>query len=172
MFLKLPVKTRLKPLAFRSAMLIILWCTGLLLGLHIATVVYLPYIGFYYAAAGARAAFAGLFAVFFLPFLLSVIAIRKGIGWIVFPLAICKAFVLGFNLAMLQFAFSQSAWLVRIFVMFSDLTSGFLLLWLWLVILSKHEAPKRMHYVAYSVLAALLILLDYFFISPFLAEIL
>lgn len=168
MFLKLPVKTRLKPLAFSSAMLIILWCTGLLLGLHIATVVYLPYIGFYYAAAGARAAFAGLLAVFFFPFLLSVIAIRK----IVFPLAICKAFVLGFNLAMLQFAFSQSAWLVRIFVMFSDLTSGFLLLWLWLVILSKHEAPKRMHYVAYSVLAALLILLDYFFISPFLAEIL
>ena len=172
MFSTLPVKMSFNPLAFSSAMLIILWCTGLLLGLHIATVVYSPYIGFYYAAAGAHAAFAGLFAVFFLPFLMSVIVVQKGIRWAVFPIAMVKAFSIGFNLAMVQFAFGQSAWLIRGFMMFSDITSAFLLLWLWLISLSKEKPQMGMYYGAYSTLGILFILLDYFYISPFFAEIL
>lgn len=169
--MKLPYKLRLSQINYRASALIAVWFISLIIGLHIASIFHIHHNGLYFAAASKPAGFTGLLAVFFLPLLLTIVALHFDWIWLIYLLAASKAFTLGFNSFMLLHAFGQGAWLARHFLLFSDTISSFLLLSLWFISFSKKGRQLHTYHLAYAIISLLTIIIDLYLISPFFSEV-
>lgn len=171
MFLKPSFKVRFGRGDFCALLLIIVWSVAVTIGLHIASHFSSSH-HIYYAAACEPAGFTGLFAVFFLPFLAFYLSTRFNLPWLLYIAAFLKAFLFGFNLAMVQFTFGRSAWLVRSCLLFSEATSSILFAYHSLVYLKLKPSELGGYFITYCVISFILIGIDLFFLSAFFSSIL
>lgn len=172
MLLRPSFKLHLDWVSFRVLLLVAAWSTGLIVGLHIASNFCSSYHFHYYAAACEPAGFTGILAVFFLPFLAFYLSTRFSLLWLLYITAFLKAFLFGFDLAMVQLAFGRGAWLVRSFFLFSEATSSILFTYHSLFCLKMKPSELRGYYIAYCVISFILIGIDLFFLSAFFSSIL
>ena len=171
MILKPLFKVRFGRVDFCVLLLIIVWSVAVTIGLHIASY-FSSSNHIYYAAACEPAGFMGLLAVFFLPFLALYLSTRFNLPWLLYIAGFLKAFLFGFDFAMVQLAFGRSAWLVRSFLLFSEATSSILFAYQSLVCLKTKLSELRGYYIAYCVISFILIGIDLFFLSAFFSSIL
>ena len=171
MFLRPSFKLHLDWVSFRVLLLVAAWSAGLIVGLHIASY-FSSSNHIYYAAACEPAGFTGLFAVFFLPFLALYLSSRFNLPWLLYIAVFLKAFLFGFDLAMVQLTFGRSAWLVRSFFLFSEATSSILFTYHSLVYLKIKPSEVGGYFITYCAISFILIGIDLFFLSAFFSSIL
>ena len=109
--------------------------------------------------------------VFLLPFLLTAFAVWISHPGILLTTVFGKAFLFGACSAALDLSFGSAGWLVRIFLMFSDMAGLSVFYWLWLRLLTRNHSG-----ILYAFLAAFVALvciggIDYRIITPFLASV-
>lgn len=172
MLLRPSFKLHLDWVSFRVLLLVAAWSAGLIVGLHIASNFCSSYHFHYYAAACEPAGFTGILAVFFLPFLAFYLSTRFSLLWLLYITAFLKAFLFGFDLAMVQLVFLKSAWLVRSFLLFSETASSILFAYHSFVCLKMKPSERMGHYIVYCVISFILIGIDLFFLSAFFSSIL
>ena len=144
------------------------WVTGLILG------IVLSYRTDFIASLmrgilSEPVSIVGLFAVSLLPYFLTALAVFVSKpGWVPI-IAFCKAFCFGFCAAAMDRCFGSTSWLLRFLIMFSDIYTSPVLLWVWFGC-GKGEASKGRFLICGAALL-LILAMDYWFISPILAMI-
>ena len=146
------------------------WIAGLLLGMYAAVT---SGNSFLLMMRGdvSTVSIPGLL-ITFLPFLLTAIAVLMPHPGYLIPVILWKAFSFGYSACGLTIAYHSAAWLVRFLLMFNQLATVPLLMWLWL---RKCDFPEFIRPVELAVcggVTALVGLLDYCLISPFAAVLL
>lgn len=106
-----------------------------------------------------------------LPFLLSAVAMVLHAPGMLLPLCFGKAFLSSYASFAICRAFGTAGWLVRWFLMFTDLWTLPILYYFWLRILSGTGAASRCEALFLSSLALLLGSIDYAIISPLFLEL-
>ena len=145
------------------------WCAGMMLGILAAASA-----GEYLTAKMRSAASQPVSIIPFLayaPFLLSAVATHLRHPWLILPCCITKAFLFGYCAFAVTLAFGQSSWLVRYLFLFSDVVSIPIVYVYWLRCI-KGNCAKGFWLSGICLVALLLVsLIDYFWIAPFLADL-
>lgn len=110
----------------------------------------------------------GLVVILLLPFVLSVVAMRLSMPWIIYMIAVLKGFCYGFSIYFLLISYFDSAWLVCSLVMFSVYCGQIPLFLFWTRYMNDTTDRWKRDALACLVLLTLIGCLDYFVISPFL----
>ena len=111
----------------------------------------------------------GILCVTILPFLISALAVYISEPWILFAVAFGKAFCFSFLSMAAMLSCGSGGWLVRLFLMFSDLLGLPVLYLYWQRSLCRERSFSPQE--AFTVLSLLLFIgsVDYRMISPLLA---
>ena len=146
------------------------WVTGLLLGMHFAYTASISISSLMHTVAYCRVSIVGLLFVLFFPLVISAMAIS--VPFFLFPLAFIKALSYGFSFYSVMYAFGSAGWLFTMLLLFSDSCMSVLLNWLWCRHLfgKKHTLWRDM--LNCALVAVLIGLVDYFLVSPYLADLL
>lgn len=145
------------------------WCAGLLLGILAAASAGDSLASKMRGAVSQTVSIVPFLA--YIPFLLSAIAVHLRQPWLILPCSIVKAFIFGFCAFAITLAFGQSSWLVHFLFLFSDVVSIPILYLYWLRCIKGDQMQK---YWFSGLCCALLLavgLIDYCWISPFLANL-
>lgn len=111
-----------------------------------------------------------LLAVLFLPFLFSAFAVYIHQSWLLMPICFLKAFIFAFVYVGISVSFADTGWLVRFFLMFSDIATLPLLWLFWLYLLSD-KFRFRSGTVLYIILAVAAVgCFDYTVVSSYWAQ--
>lgn len=116
--------------------------------------------------------FWGIAAVLLLPLLISLCAFHFNIPILILPIAFLKSAAFGFCSCCVIFAYGDAGWLVRFLVLFSDSAMFVVLCWYWFSHLEGVRTRLRQDTVLCFVLAVVIGMFDYIYISPFLAMLL
>lgn len=154
-----------------TIILCISWCLGIFIGLHIASTSQTQFYMVYIAAVRKPAGFVGLAAVFFLPFLGSLIVLRYRKNWLLYPFCFCKALIFSVHFFLVSYIFGAGAWLVCLLFLFSEICSSVLLLVFWMITIKSDAVVRRQNCIIYLVLSTVALLLDLNIISAFLVSI-
>ena len=145
------------------------WCLGLVLGICYVSQADGSFFVLMRRAAESPVSIVGLLAVLVLPFLITAFAVLISRPQLLILLAFLKAFSFGACACCVDQAFLSAGWLLRIFLMFSDLLSLPVLLWLWLRCISGERRRTVRDLVFSGVLLAAVGTVDYCLVSPALA---
>ena len=144
---------------------------GILAGAFFALLTDTSYFLMMRTAANYRVSIAVLLPSAVLPLLFSAFAVYISQSWLLIPIAFLKAFLFGFLSFGLITLNSDSGWLLRFMVMFTDCLATPVLFWFWI-----RCCDAKQFFTATLCAAFLLItgisLLDYQYISPFLVNLL
>ena len=114
----------------------------------------------------------GLLLVAMLPFLFTAYAFFLSNRFLIIIFAFLKAFSFSYCLFGLSAVYGTGSWLAWILLMFSDLGTLPVLMWLWIHFLGSPERSIRTKFVCCLSVSALIVMADYWMISPFAASIL
>lgn len=114
----------------------------------------------------------GLLLVAMLPFLFTAYAVFLSNRFLIIIFAFLKAFSFSYCLFGLSVVFGNGFWLAWIILMFSDLGTLPVLMWLWIHCLGPSERSLRTKFICCLSVSALVVMVDYWMISPFAACIL
>ena len=155
----------------RWLILVLCWVLGLLAGAACSLSAGEPLISLMYSAVERRVSFISLLGILILPFLCSAFAVYIHTPGILFLICFLKAFSFGFVFAAVCAAFSNSFWLVRWLLLFSESLLIPVLFWFWLHFLSGQR--RRLLFPSVVSAAAILLItaIDHTYISAFLAEL-
>ena len=103
----------------------------------------------------------------FLPFLLTAFAVFLPHPGYLVPVVLWEAFSYGFCGYGLSAAYHGAAWLIRCLLMFSQIASVTLLMWLWLRKCDSPDSFSPVTLVACGAAVALIGALDFCLVSPF-----
>ncbi len=116
-----------------------------------------------------KASISGLLVAGFLPLLFTVFAVMTCQPWMLPLISGAKAFAFGFCASGVGLTFHHSAWLIRFLLLFTDCLTIPMLFWFSLRHISDTTVPIRKDVTILFLLIAMVVCLDYCFISPFLA---
>ena len=119
----------------------------------------------------ARVSISGLLVVALLPFLLSCYAISLSDFWLLLFIGAAKAFGFGFCACGVSLAFGNSSWLIRILLLFTDCFAVPLLYLFSLRHISGRASRAQRDMAIVLSIMAITSLVDYIWISPFLAAL-
>lgn len=151
-------------------MLGIAWCLGLVFGVLASASAGHILIPIMRGVVTAPVSIIGLLIGVYLPFLLSVLAVRfcrPGI----YVLAISKGFCFSFTGFSVWLAFGNAAWLISALLLFSEWMLLPVLYLFWLRHISGEKYPVWLDFLICSVIAAGVIGLDCAYISPLLIRV-
>lgn len=151
--------------------IILFWLIGMILGAVCAQLTYHGFSPYLRASVLRRVSFLGLMAVHGFPIILSVLIVRFNRLSLFYPLAAGKAFCFSFCLCAVRCCFGSAGWLVRWLLMFSDSCMLLPLTWLWLRCVSCRCATFKRDVVICSAISAVICIVDYFVVSPFLVSL-
>lgn len=114
----------------------------------------------------------GLLLVAMLPFLFTAYAVFLSNRFLIIVFAFLKAFAFSYCLFGLSTVYEEGSWLAWILLMFSDLGTLPVLMWLWIRCFGSSERSLRTRFVCCLSVSALVVMADYWMISPFAASIL
>lgn len=105
-----------------------------------------------------------------LPFLFAAYAVSINKPGLLLLLCFVKAFCFAFCGMLIYYAFGSAGWLVRYLLQFTDVLSVPILFWYCLRHIDRQNNAKRDLMIC-ALLAASIACIDYFAVSPFLAEL-
>ncbi len=146
--------------------LVFFWFAGLLSGCCFAAYSGESFFLLMRTAATVRVSIVGMFAVSFLPFLLSAYAVYCGRPQLMLPLCYCKALMFSWCAFGIQCAFGTAGWLMRL-LQFSDLLTVPVFCWFCLRHINRSGTFRR-DFITCTALYLLAGSLDYCVVSPFL----
>ena len=150
-------------------LLAFLWTVGLVCGLYFISSSGEWVAELFSCVCGSRQSLLGLLAIICIPLIVSAISIYLPVPVLIYIYSVIKAFSFGCCLCGVAITFRQSSWLVRLLLLFSDTGLVVLMLWLWCRILYKNRFSVRKDLVCCIVAFAVIGIIDYFFVSPYLA---
>ena len=150
--------------------LLLLWILGLLFG---------AFAGCSCSAAfpwmrrvlSAPVSIVSLFICAFFPFALSAAAFFCGKSWLIYFLSFLKAFAFTYTGSVCLICFGSSGWLVRFFLLFTQIATIPALWYFWLCCCQGRKKVTRYSVSLLSLYIASVALLDYYWIAPFLIEL-
>lgn len=155
-----------------KAVLFTAWIIGLILGIWVAAGAGNSFSLMMRGADPFAVSIPGLLLVTVLPFLITASAVFLSQPWLLVLLIFAKAFSVGYCAWGIMDAYGMASWLVGALLMFSDLGTLPLLMWLWL----RHGdmAPKPLlgDLAVCLIVAAAMGILDVMVVSPFAATLL
>lgn len=113
----------------------------------------------------------GLLLVLLLPFLSSAFAVYIHQRWLLFPISFLKAFSFAFLYTGFGCAYPGSGWLIRYFVMFSDILTLPLLWLFWIRTLRGSDRLFSKETVLTLAVAVCVGYFDFTIVSPFAAQL-
>lgn len=147
------------------------WIAGLLLGICLYFAAGSFYSSVMPGALQGTVSIVSLLCISILPFLFSAFAVFASKPFLLLLICFWKAFQFSFVSLGVLCSFSGSGWLIRWFLMFSDMISLPLLYWFWV----RHICAKRfLSGTEAFVIVSLFILIgsiDYCYISPFFTNL-
>lgn len=146
------------------------WVLGLVLGLATVFVSDPAFLALLQIAPDCPVSVGGLLISALLPTLFTAMAVIISCRWLLIPIAFLKAFLLSALSCGFVLAYSSGGWLVAVMFLFSDYLCTCALLWYWFRLILKK--PAAVH--CFAVLAVFTVagFLNYWYISPFLANLL
>ncbi len=153
-------------------LLTVFWLTGLGLGICFAVHAGDSLILMMRSAAAAPVSITGLMAVLALPFLITALAVYLSQPRLLLVLAFVKACCFGFCASSIDTAFQSAGWLVRYLLMFSELCYLPVLTWFWMRHISGFGRTAVKDLAVCAGAAVAIGLVDYCFVSPWLAMLL
>ncbi len=150
--------------------IILAWCTGLLLGLHIIPNMISATSWYMTTGVDQRGSFPLLLLFSVLPLLLTFYFIRKGKLFFLPFLCFMRSIFLGFSVSLVFDRFGSGAWLGRFLFLFTDSIRSFLLLWVSLTFSIVRKGIRGA--AAFSIVSIVFAcFFDSFCLTPFLNSI-
>ena len=151
------------------ALLAFLWIAGLIYGVC-AFRVHPSVVSLMRLSNCSQVSIVGLVFILVLPLLISVSAVSHFGKIAIYVITPIRALVLGYTLSITVATFSQSAWLIVLFLLFSDVSSN--LIYLWFVFRRAVGISRPNKDIAVATIFLFLIgITDHFIISPFWASL-
>ena len=152
-------------------LLVLFWFTGLILGIALSRL-YGPYLSsLMYSAILQPISIVGLLICIYFPFLISAFAISTGRLFAIYCFCFLKALSFGFTASGISMCWGSAGWLIRSLFMFSDKCFLVVLFWFWLQNICGNRQKNLSSLGICYFLSAVISLLDYFAISPYLLGI-
>lgn len=148
-----------------------LWTLGLISGALAGSFRATDYFSLMRRALCAPVSVVSLFICVILPFAVTIVAGFWGKPWFIYVLSATKAFAFTYTGSICLISFGVSGWLVRVLLLFTQIAT---VPALWYVWLSFCRRKKELTYFSFSLLLlylALIVLLDYYLIAPYLTEV-
>ena len=165
----LPCKRRIPCAA--TIVFCLCWCAGLFLGASLAGRAEAASVSLMRAAASRHVSIVNLLFVLFLPFLLSALAVFLSRRWLLFPIALGKAFSFGYTAGLIGCAYGTAWWLIRLLMMFSDCLIVPLLCWFMLRCLADYRKALWRDLALCAGVTAVIGSIDIMVIAPFLTAL-
>ena len=146
------------------------WISGLLFGMYAASVAGDTFL-LMMRGDVSTVSIPGLL-IAFLPFLLTAFAVFLPHPGFLIPLVLWQSFSYGFCACGLSAVYHGAAWLVRFLLMFSQIATVPLLMWLWLRKCDFPDSFRTGELAACGAAVILIGVLDYCMVSPFAAMLL
>lgn len=148
------------------------WTFGLVLGLRFAVCSPEYVSDMMRSLLNRRMSFAGGLLSLTFPLVITAFMLLYHKDILLPVLAFCKAFTFGFASGCIYLAFGSAAWLLRSFLCFTAIFSNVCLLFLWLSAASREKSEVNRCYVCTIAFMAVIFVLDYFAVSPYLMMLL
>ena len=113
--------------------------------------------------------FGGMIAVLLVPLMLSLFVFRLRIPLLILPIAFLKSAAFAFSCCCVMLSYGDSGWLIRFFLLFSDSAMYVVLCWYWLSHLDGNHHRIKQNTIICFLLATVIGIVDYIYVSPFLA---
>ena len=152
-----------------TLVLALFWISGILSGVAAFCFAGNPLLPMMRGILDGSVSIVGLLCVTVFPFLVSAFAVYICAPWLLFAVSFLKGFLFGFLSAAILVAFGSAGWLIRWFLMFSELVSLPLLYWFWVRNISGERGFSGAEVLVILSLLILIGSVDYCCISPFLA---
>lgn len=123
------------------------------------------------SAASGPMSIAGMFLIFILPLVISIISIRFKVSFLVLPLALIKGFFYGFLTVSVYSALGSAGWLICLLLLFSNSILIVLLLWFWFKYLKVHNCCLMRDFLVAIAFGVLVCAFDAIMVSPFLTDV-
>lgn len=153
------------------SVLAVCWCVGLLFGIFVSLSAGDFLASTMHAALSGSLSIFGLLTVILLPFLLSALAVSISMPILLIPIVFLKAFLFAFTGMGILTAFYAARWVLAGLLLFCDTLTQPLLWWFWL-----HAIPNGGSFLLRRALicvigTVLVGLFDFYFVAPFLANL-
>ncbi len=151
--------------------IILAWCFGLLLGLHIIPLIVCANNRLIHANFSFERNYSFLLLSTFVLISASHFCMRHEKMFIIPIFCLIKATLFGFSIFLIGHRFPSGAWLALLLFLFSDIVSACLLLWFWLQKGrgNKNHLRKKTIFLCTIFLATIFI--DRFILTPFLYKL-
>lgn len=142
---------------------------GYLIGTFLAAETPFSFYALMRSAANSPVSIVGSLVSAFLPFLLAFAAVHYGKPVLLYFILFCKAVVFSHCSMICHLAFGSGGWLVRLLLQFSDILLLPVLCHFVILRLRQPRTLRRSDIFIYSGAAALVAIINFCFISPYLA---
>lgn len=155
----------------RRFLLCLCWCVGLLLGTVFAVGADASFLSLMRQAAVSRVSIVNLLTAVLLPFLLSALAVYMGRPRALYVICLCKALCFAFCMVLTARSFGAAGWLIQPLLHFSDLLLAPVLIWFSVRHIGGGSGSVQKDLGFCAAVIAVVAMLDAFWVSPFLAEL-
>lgn len=156
---------------YSTWVLLACWITGLCIGILTAIHTSDSLIPLMRSVVSRPVSISGLMIAVFLPFLFSALAVSVSESWLLPLICGYKAFAFGYCACGVSIAFGQCSWLIQMLLLFSDSLSFPVLYLFCLRNLKAMSARFTTELIMLSVWCALVLFIDYRFVSPLLVKL-
>lgn len=142
---------------------------GYLMGTFLAAETPFSFYALMRSAANSPVSIVGSLVSAYLPFLLAFAAVHYGKPALLYFILFCKAVVFSHCSMICHLAFGSGGWLIRLLLQFSDILLLPVLCHFAILCLRQPRTLRRSDIFIYSGAAALVAIINFCFISPYLA---
>lgn len=123
------------------------------------------------SAASDSMSITGMFLIYILPLIFSIISIRLKVSLLILPLSVIKGFFNGFLSASVCVAFGSAGWLICLLLLFTNSVSSVFLMWFWFKYLHNPNSHLMRYFIICVTFSICMFAFDVFVISPFLSAV-
>lgn len=147
------------------------WIFGLVFGLLTVVSAGPSFFALMRSAPECPVSIVGITVSWFLPFLITAIAVFISRLWLLIPVAFLKAFLQMYVSAGVALTFGSGGWLISVLFLFTDYISCTVLIWIWIRLVLEGRM-MMLHRVCAGFVFLVSSYFDYRFVSPFLTNLL
>lgn len=154
-----------------SVVLACFWSGGFVFGILFFFLAGDSFVSLMRRASCCRVSIVSLLMANLLPFLISALAVYIHKPWLLYGCAFFRSCLLGFVSMGTLMAFGSAGWLVRLLLMFSDVSLAILLYLYWLRHISGLRRFSPVDCGGYAAAALLIGSIDHCFVAPLLVQL-
>lgn len=124
------------------------------------------------SAVSTPASIVGLVVVGLVPFLICLLVVSLGRPLLIYPVCFCRVFLYAAGVHAIHLSFGSAGWLMAFLAQFSDFSLIPALIWFALRNLAGNRKAHLRDILICLSISALVIILDYWVISPFVVKLL